>query len=464
MADVAWLHMDRPTNLMVNNVVLWFDTPVDWERFTKICRERLVGRFPRFSQRVAESRVPWRPVGWEDDPRFDLEHHLHRLPLPAPGDHAALMELVANLMATPLDHDKPLWDMYLVDGYGPGCAIVFRAHHCIADGIALAGVTMSLTEDAPDAGVAPAALAQRHRAGPLHAVGVPIAAAASGVRHAAEVVVREGLQVGAQPRQPSSVTRPSKDRTRRLTRFLHTRSDADTLLKGELGIAQRVAASRPIRLADVTRTGHATGTTVNDVVLSAVTGALRSYLLERGSPVTELGARVPFNLRSLTEPLAPDLGNKFGPVPVMLPVGLDDPQARLAEVHRRMAEIKDSHKGARSYGLLRVIGMAPPKIAHVITDVGTAKATSLITNVPGPQRPVALAGTPVRGIIVWAPRPGSMSMSVTIFSYNGEIIVGLAADAGLIPDAERILAGMEDELAELERLASRSTHQRSAAA
>jgi hypothetical protein len=424
-ADVAWLHMDRPTNLMVNNVVLWFDAPVDWDRVKEICRERLVGRFPRFRQRIAKSRLPWRPIGWEDDPLFDLEHHFHHLALPAPGDHTTLLELVADLMATPLDHDKPLWDMYLVEGYGPGCAIVFRTHHCIADGTALVRVTQSLTEDAPDVAAAP----QTRRAGP----------------HLGRVM------------------RSAKHGARAPSKPLLAGSGTDTVLKGKLGVAQRVASSRPIRLADVKRTGHATGTTVNDVMLSAVTGALRSYLLERGSPLAEIGATVPVNLRPLSEPLPRDLGNEFGPVPVSLPVLLDDPQERLAEVHRRMAEIKHSPKGPRGYRLLRVIGMLPAAIGRVVTDRRTAKATTLITNVPGPEHRVSLAGTPVHGMLVWAPRPGGMSMSVTIFSYNDEITVGLAADAGLIPDPDRILAGVEDELAEIERLAGRSTHQRSAA-
>jgi diacylglycerol O-acyltransferase len=425
-ADVAWLHMDRPTNLMVNNVVFWFDAPVDWDRVKELCRERLVGRFPRFSQRLVESRIPWRAVGWEDDPRFDLEHHLHRLALPVPGDHAALMELVADLMATPLDHDKPLWDMYLVEGYGPGCAIVSRTHHCIADGISLSHALLSLTDDVLDGAVASAPLVHR-------------------------------LRVAAEPRQRNRLLRAAADRIRALTKLPLTHPRADAALKGELGVSQRVASSRPIPLGDIERTGHTTGTTVNDVVVSAVTGALRRYVLERGGPVAELGARVPFNLRLLSQPLPRDLGNKFGPVLVMLPLGLNDPHERLAEVHRRMAAIKHSRGGARAFGLLRAVGMAPPAIARVITDIGTAKVTTLITNVPGPQQPVSIAGTPVRGMLVWAPRPGSMSMSLTIFSYNGEIRVGLGVDAGLIPDPERILAGMEDELAELQRPASRAT-------
>jgi WS/DGAT/MGAT family acyltransferase len=343
------------------------------------------------------------------------------------------MELVADLMATPLDHDKPLWDMYLLEGCGPGSAIVWRTHHCIADGIALASVLRSLTDDAPDGAPAPAPLA-----------------------HEPDHVLRESPGLAAQWRQLSRLMRAATDRIRAMTKPLRTASDADRAITGELGVAQRVASSRPISLADVQRTGHATGTTVNDIVLSAVSGALRTYLRDRGSPVAELGARVPFNLRPLDEPIPRDLGNRFGPVLVMLPVGVGDPQQRLAEVHRRMAAIKVSLAGARADALLRVGGMAPTAIGRVLTDLATAKAPALITNVPGPQHPVSLAGTPVRGMLVWAPRPGSMSMSVTIFSYNDEIRVTLGVDAGLLPDPGRILAGVEDELAELQRLTSRS--------
>jgi WS/DGAT/MGAT family acyltransferase len=456
-ADVAWLHMDRPTNLMVVNVVLWFDTLIDWERVKEICRERLVERFPQFSQRVTESRVPWRPVAWEDDPSFDLERHFHRLALPAPGDQPALLELVADMMATPLDHDKPLWDMYLVEGYGPGCAIVSRTHHCIADGITIARVLLSLTDDTPDGAVVPGPLARlrRHRAGAMHAVTAPIAAVASGVRHAAEAPVREILHVAAHPRQLSDLIRAAKDHIRAVTKPLLTGSDADTVLKGKLGVVQRVATTQPIRVADVKRAAHAAATTINDVMLSAVTGALGSYLLERDSPLVEIRASVPINLRPLNDQIPRKLGNKFGLALLTLPIAIRDPQERLAVIHHRMAEIKASSEGAISYGMLRVAGMTPLNIERAFIDVSTAKASAVITNVPGPPHPVYLAGTPVQGMLAWAPKPGSLSLCVTIFSYNGEITVGLAADAGLIPDPERILAGVEDELAELQRLASR---------
>ncbi|MGA9371270.1 MAG: wax ester/triacylglycerol synthase domain-containing protein, partial [Solirubrobacterales bacterium] len=136
-ADAAWLHMDQPTNLMVITGVLWFDQPPDWDGVRETIRHRMVERFPRFRQRVVEGRAPLSGPHWEDDPRFDLDLHLHRVALPAPGDRDALQAFVADLMASPLDRSKPLWQFQLVDGYGEGAALVGRIHHCIADGIAL---------------------------------------------------------------------------------------------------------------------------------------------------------------------------------------------------------------------------------------------------------------------------------------------------------------------------------------
>ena len=120
-ADAAWLHMDRPTNLMVINAVLWFDEPLDWPASQDVFRERVIEQFPRFRQRVVERR-PGQAPAWEDDPTFDPALHFHRLRLPAPGDRRALQEVVNDLIRTPLDRTKPLWHIYLLEGYGSGDA------------------------------------------------------------------------------------------------------------------------------------------------------------------------------------------------------------------------------------------------------------------------------------------------------------------------------------------------------
>ena len=159
-------------------------------------------------------------------------------------------------------------------------------------------------------------------------------------------------------------------------------------------------------LRTVKATGHALDATVNDVLLAAAAGAIGRRLDAAGKRPDELHAMVPFNLRPLDEPLPRDLGNRFGLVLLALPVGIRDPIARLRAVSEQMRAIKDSHEGALAYGILGIIGRTPVRVEELLIDFFSAKATMVLTNVPGPRRPVALAGTPVRGVLVWAPCSG----------------------------------------------------------
>ena len=159
-----------------------------------------------------------------------------------------------------------------------------------------------------------------------------------------------------------------------------------------------------MRAADGLRsTGRALDPTVNDVLVSAVAGAVGRHLAAAGERPDELHAMVPFNLRATDEPLPRDLGNRFGLVLLELPVGIEDSVARLAALSEQMRAIKDSHEGAPSYGILGLAGRAPARVEELLVDLFSAKATMVLTNVPGPRRPVALAGTPVQGVLVWAP-------------------------------------------------------------
>jgi diacylglycerol O-acyltransferase / wax synthase len=445
-ADAAWLHMDQPTNLMVITSALWFDEPVDWDRTRELLRVRLVERYPRFRQRVVEGRTPLTGPHWEDDPHFDLDLHLHRTALPGSGDRTVLQALVADLMATPLDPSKPLWHWTLVDGYDGGSAIVARMHHCIADGIALSRVLFSLTDGAPDAEIE--AASDRPSRGRMGSLISPM----EGALGAASALAHEAVAIARHPSELIDVAADAREDAEVLAKMLLAPADSPNPLRGKLGVAQRVAWSAPIPLEAVKEMGHATGTTVNDVVLTAVAGALRRYLRSRDGLVDELTAFIPFNLRPLDRPLPAELGNRFGLVFLKLPIGVGNRRKRLGEIHRRMEEIKHSPEGALSYGILGAIGRTPAGVERRVVEQFTAKATAVMTNVPGPREPVYFAGTPVRGVLVWAPRSGSVPISVAIFSYAGEITVGLMVDAGLVPDPDRIVAAFEREAAALLRL------------
>jgi diacylglycerol O-acyltransferase / wax synthase len=465
-ADAAWLHMDRPTNLMVINSVLLFDQPVDWEQFKQVTQERLVDRYPKFRQRVVESRLPFQVPSWEDDPDFALEHHMHHLALPAPGDTAALQELVGDLMTMPLDRNRPLWHEYMVDGFGDGAALIVRMHHCIADGIALARVMLSLTDSQPNAGIRHGVGKPRSGSSRIVLGGIPV----PGTRPVKQVL---GLAESAARQTAQVVTSPhhalrlggaiGRDAVTGL-RLLLTPADAASALKGDPGVSRRVAWTQPLSLTQVKRIAHDHDATVNDVLLAAVSGALRHYLRERGGPVHEIQAMVPFNLRPLDEPLPRELGNKFGLVFLPLPVGVSGSFWRLREVQSRMREIKHSREGAVSYELLSLTGVTPEPIERRIVDVFSGKGTAVMTNVPGPKEPVYLAGSPIRTVLFWAPTSGHIGMSVSIFSYRGEVTVGLMVDAALVPDPAEIIKLLGLELKALAGLTGKRTRERRGAA
>jgi WS/DGAT/MGAT family acyltransferase len=201
-----------------------------------------------------------------------------------------------------------------------------------------------------------------------------------------------------------------------------------------------------VRLETVKAAGHALDATVNDVLVAALAGAVGRHLREGGDAPASMHVMVPFNLRPLEEPLPPDLGNRFGLVLLELPVGIEDPVERVRAVHESMAAIKHSDEGPLSYSILQTMGTAPVALEKLLIGFFTAKATMVVTNVPGPPRAVSFAGSPVGGVLVWAPCSGSVGMSVSIFSYAGRVTVGVLADAGLVPEPDRLVAHFGAEM------------------
>jgi diacylglycerol O-acyltransferase / wax synthase len=448
--DAAWLRMDRPTNLAIITSVLGFSRPLDWEAVEELLRERLLDRFPRFSQRAVEPRIAIGMPRWEDDLRFDLRRHVHRHRLPAPGDQAALEAFVATLQSTPLDRDKPLWSAHLVDGFGDGAAIVWRIQHCIVDGVSLARVLLSLDDHAPEAGIAPDV---KQHTPPLPAVAGYAAPVMLAGRKLAAAIARETRDAVA---HPSGILRGriAGVDTRSLAKIVRTGPDTPTVLKGPLGVPQRTTWTTPMSLEDVKQIGRPTGATVNDVALAALAGALREYLAARDSLVEEIRAYMPFNLRPPDEPIPRELGNLFGLVMLTLPIGVAARRERLACVQRRMSEIKGTGEGRVEFDGLCMMGISPLGSERLSMDHFSATTTMVVSNMAGPDKPIRLAGVTVKGMLIMAPRTGSVGLGVTIFSYNGRVSFGVNADAGLVPHPDELLRAIVAELRALRRLAA----------
>lgn len=449
--DVAWYQMEDPTNLMMITGIVVFNEPVDFARLKATLEVRFVGRYRRFRQRVVARTSRFGRPYWEDDPNFDLSAHLHRIALPAPGDHQTLQDLVSDLMSTPLDFSKPLWQMHLIDGYEDRCVLLVRLHHCIADGIALVQVMLSLTDADPNAAwpQPEARTGTRRGWNPLAPVVRPTRAALTLTQKVATTTVRTSLRVTRNPEELIDLARKGTDVALTTGRLLLMSPDPKTVYKGKLGVAKKAAWSQPIPLEDVRLIGRAAGGTINDVLMAAAAGAMRRYLVQRGAVVDNLDFRavIPVNLRPPHK--ATTLGNKFGLVFLSLPIGIADPVERLRELKQRMDSLKDSTEPIVAFGILGLIGMMPDRLEDVVVDIFGAKGTLVMTNVPGPREPLFLAGAAIDQMIVWVPQSGRLGLGISILSYNGQVTIGVATDTGLVPDPETIVANFHEELTAL---------------
>lgn len=452
--DTIWLNMDRANNLMVIDGLMFLEGPVDWDRVVETTRVRMIERYPVFMQRPVMSRTHLGPPHWEDDPDFDIERHLVRARLEV-GDDADLQRYVSEHNSVPLDRSKALWEMHLIDGYDGGAVVFSRLHHALADGIALARVLLSLTDETAEPGAAPKSPE------PQPGTHDPEMGVVEG---ALRVVGAAGSAVGA---LASAGTQLLRDATRLLephvvgdafTQAERTAAIADKLLlgphphlpfSGTPGTTKRVAWCDPIPLADVKRICRASEATLNDVMIAAVAGALRTYTLEHGGTPEDTATMVPVNVRALDKPLPKELGNQFALVLLKLPIGSPSPRARIAEAKRRMDVIKHSPEVFLTFGLIKAIGRSGPELERFFVDFFAGKAIGVTTNVPGPREPRYLAGSRITRILSWPPESGDQTVGISIFSYAGEVHVGFRVDAGTVPDPERMVAAFDAEITTL---------------
>jgi WS/DGAT/MGAT family acyltransferase len=456
--DTAWLRMDAPGNLMMIVGVVVCDGAPDVTRLRLLLQDRLLVYRQFRSRAVLDPTGAW----WEEDLDIDLGYHLVRIGLAGARDKSELQRLVAQLAGQALDPTKPLWQFHLVDDYDGGHALIVRIHHCIADGIALVGVLMSMTvshaetptprEAASAGGPARDASADPGEAAnevppqwsellrPFTAATVKAIGATGDLAARALHRINTGLQdPDAAAQAAGGLLRTLSQGARDLAALALMEDDTATPLKGRPGGAKAVAWTEPLALADVKAVGRALGCSVNDVLMSCVAGALRGYLLEHDVELAgaELRAMVPVNLRGSGVPRT--LGNRFGLVPLLLPVGIADPIARVIEVRARMNALKGSYTAVLAMSILGLVGMVPRSVQKQALDLLARKATAVMTNVPGPQQPQSMAGARMRQMMFWVPQSGDIGVGVSVLSYSGGVQFGLVTDRRLCDDPQSII-------------------------
>lgn len=435
--DATWLRMDRPTNLMVILGVMKLAGPVKPAALEKALGERLLA-YRRFRQKAEQ-----RPGGvwWVDDRHFDLSRHMHHVRLPGAAGDAELEHFVGELASVPLDPSIPLWQFHIVEKFQGGAAVVARIHHAVADGIALMGVMLSLTDEMHAMGAR----------GPQpdgddeveeRAIGrwfAPLGQAIETGASLSRTVIRNANALTSDPVKAIDLVKGGASVAAELTWLLTMPNDTQTILKGKPEGSKRVAWTSPMPIADIKAVGHALGCSVNDILLSSVAGAIRAYLADCGEPVddVEIRAVIPVNLRKDITQI--ELGNAFGLVALELPVGIANPIERVFEVRRRMNALKQSTEAPVTFGLLSALGYAPKLAQDMLFDLLLGRTTAVMTNVPGPQFPLSIAGARMNEIMFWVPQACDVGMGVSVLSYNGNVQFGLITDAALTPEPRRII-------------------------
>ncbi|MEO6016878.1 MAG: wax ester/triacylglycerol synthase family O-acyltransferase, partial [Polaromonas sp.] len=449
--DTAWLRMDCDANLMMI-VGVWQLAP--GVKYAAVCEriEASLLKYDRFRQRVIEDAAG---ATWVHDRNFDLANHvvLEKLPK-ATNQQDALQDRVADLATQRLDPKRPLWQIHLVEDYtGPdgvkGSAMIVRIHHCIADGIALISVTMSLV----DGGAPPPERHKKPADGgsssaedwiadtllkPFTDITVKaLGAVGEGAARSLGMLgdPKKGMAHGFEKGMSGSLdmAKVLYQVVADVAAMALMPDDSKTRLKGKPGGAKKVAWCQPIPLDEVKAVGKALNCSINDVLLSCVAGAIGEYLKSFGDDVAgqEIRAMVPVNLRPLDQ--AHKLGNRFGLVPLVLPIGVDNPIERVYEVRRRMVALKGSYQPLLAFSLLAVAGLLIKPAQDVMLNLFAKKTTAVMTNVPGPRDKLKFCGSTLEQSMFWVPQSGDVGLGVSILSYGGGVQFGVITDSTLCP-------------------------------
>jgi diacylglycerol O-acyltransferase len=450
--DVSFLYLEGPTTPMHVGGLAVFEVPkdgFDYDKFAALLDQR-ISLVPRYRQRIKSVPGHLASPVWVDDTEFDTSYHLRRSALPRPGSDEQLKELVARVQSRPLDRNRPLWEMYLVEGLSDGrFALITKTHHAMVDGISAIDIGQVILDVSPVPREIPEDLWMPR----------PEPGAASLVLDAVTELVRRPTAVVDTVRIGVNDARNAVAKVNRAVGGLLSaarvaaRPAPTSALNATIGSQRRFAVART-NLDDYKTVRKQSGGTVNDVVLATVAGAIRGWLLSRGEPVTPatvVRAMVPVSVRGDSE--SGQLGNRVSSYLVDLPVGEPNPVVRLSQVSYAMKAHKESGQSVGAEALVALSGFAPPTLhamgARAASSFTRRLFNVIVTNVPGPQFPLYASGAKMLEMFPVVPLSGGQAVAIGLTSYDGGVYYGLNADRDAMYDADVLAALIEESLAEL---------------
>jgi WS/DGAT/MGAT family acyltransferase len=438
---------EEGVSMAVSSIAVFDGPPPSPDEFAEMLAGRLP-QIPRYRQKVRQIPLDLGPPVWVDDEHFDLDYHLRRTALPAPGGDGELRTLMGRVMSARLDRSRPLWEYWLVEGMaGDRWALISKIHHCMVDGVSgteLYTVILDPTSEPRAAG--PDGWAPE----PEPSSGLLLATA---LRDLALTPGRQALALVTALRHPRRLAGQALDTVRGLAALSSALVPAGaSSLSGPLSATRRFSWSRA-SVDDVKAVRRALGGTFNDVVLAAVTAGFRELLLARGETPTANAVRtmVPVNVRAPDEVAV--LGNRVSMMLADLPVDIADPVRRLDAVRTRMDRLK-AGKEAESVAALTALSRLEPfplysGSVRLAARLPHRAFVTVTTNVPGPRQQLFALGRPLVEIIAYVPIGSTLRTGVSIFTYRDRITFGVTGDYDTAADVEVLARGIEDGLAAL---------------
>ncbi|HUE27230.1 MAG TPA: wax ester/triacylglycerol synthase family O-acyltransferase [Solirubrobacteraceae bacterium] len=448
--DASFLHQEGPASHMhIGGVLVFAGPPPPFEEFLDHIRSRL-HLVPRYRQKLATPPLETGRPLWVDDPSFNIEYHVRHAALPAPGSEEQLLRLAARIASQQLDRSKPLWEIWLIEGLGGDrhFGLISKTHHALVDGISGVDLATVLFDADPTPPPEPTELEQ-WQPRPEPSAADLVISGVRGVANTATHLVSRAVTAAVNPTSSISRLRAAAEGVGEIV-WAGLNPAPETPLNVEIGPHRRYAVVRQ-QLTDYKLVKDELGGTVNDVVLTVVSGSLARWLRSRGvrTEGLEMRALVPVSVRVQTD--RGSLGNKLTVMRGPLPVYIRDPVARLRFVKKAMDGLKESKQAVGAATLAAVNNLAPPTILAQASrlNFSTRLFNLIVTNIPGPQMPLYVLGRELEDLFPIAFLPTNHALAIAIMSYNGKLEYGLLADYDAIPDIDVIANGLDDALAEL---------------
>jgi diacylglycerol O-acyltransferase len=453
--DTSFLHLeDDSAHMHVAAVMTFEGAPPEHEDVVEGIRSRL-HLVPRYRQRLAFVPLGQGRPRWVDDPHFNLNYHVRHTALPEPGTEDQLKRLAGRVFSQRLDRDKPLWEMWVVEGLDGGdrFAVLSKTHHALVDGVSGIDIMSILFDTKPQPDAPPPAEEKRWLPAPTPSRAQLLAEALFERATVPAEIARGARALVRGPRRIAGAALGSAAGVGSMVRAGLSPAPK-TPYNERIGPHRRFTWVR-MQLADVKAIKNSLGGTVNDVMLATVAGALGRHLRRRGVDVRglELKAMVPVSVRS--EEARGALGNQVAAMMAPLPVGLEDPVERMERISDSMAHLKSGGQAVGAQVLTELTGFAPPNIMSQAARVVARQRmfNLVVTNVPGPQFALYMMGRKLEGLFPMVPLAPNQALGIAIMSYDGTINFGLVGDFDLMADLDDLADDLHASLAELAKAA-----------